>query len=292
MPKELIIFPLCGQVGYIQIGTEQLLIQPVNISETSFSGREHFIRHKRSPKSSYPAKSQVPDQPCKVLSEKKRQKKVKPANDWRERRNAIRLTNEYTVETLVVADADMVQYHGAEAAQRFILTVMNMVYNMFQHQSLGIKVSIRVTKLVLLRNRPAKLSIGHHGERSLESFCHWQNEEYGGAKYLGNNQVPGARDDTPPVDAAVFVTSSNPFLFVQHKGCCVVWKASGPAVLICVARKLGILLLALEACVCVPGSSPDCSDGPAMEDMEATACPAEIPEPEKAEAGFSAAAAA
>jgi hypothetical protein len=31
------------------------------------------------------------------------------------------------VETLVVADADMVQYHGAEAAQRFILTVMNMV---------------------------------------------------------------------------------------------------------------------------------------------------------------------
>lgn len=52
----------------------------------------------------------------------------------------------------------------------------------------------------------AKLSIGHHGERSLESFCQWQNEEYGGAKYLGNNQVPGARDDTPPVDAAVFVT--------------------------------------------------------------------------------------
>lgn len=26
-----------------------------------------------------------------------------------------------------MADADMVQYHGAEAAQRFILTVMNMV---------------------------------------------------------------------------------------------------------------------------------------------------------------------
>ncbi|PKU33540.1 hypothetical protein llap_16156 [Limosa lapponica baueri] len=142
---------------------------------------------------------------------------MKSTSDWRERRNAIRLTNEYTVETLVVADADMVQYHGAEAAQRFILTVMNMlsdslylpkditikcffeteiasfrpgklhwallwlvfmtyafsflektwiqmilkpmineVYNMFQHQSLGIKVSIRVTKLVLLRNRPWK----------------------------------------------------------------------------------------------------------------------------------------
>lgn len=27
----------------------------------------------------------------------------------------------------MVADADMVHYHGAEAAQRFLLTVMNMV---------------------------------------------------------------------------------------------------------------------------------------------------------------------
>lgn len=59
------------------------------------------------------------------------------------------------------------------------------------------------------------MSIGHHGERSLESFCQWQNEEYGGAKYLGNNQVPGARDDTPPVDAAVFVTRYGKVWFIS-----------------------------------------------------------------------------
>uniref|UniRef100_A0ACB8E5M8 A disintegrin and metalloproteinase with thrombospondin motifs 17 n=1 Tax=Sphaerodactylus townsendi TaxID=933632 RepID=A0ACB8E5M8_9SAUR len=63
--------------------------------------------------------------PC--FLEKKKQKQKKMVSDWRPRRNAIRLTNEYTVETLVVADADMVQYHGADAAQRFILTVMNML---------------------------------------------------------------------------------------------------------------------------------------------------------------------
>uniref|UniRef100_A0A803TXX0 ADAM metallopeptidase with thrombospondin type 1 motif 17 n=1 Tax=Anolis carolinensis TaxID=28377 RepID=A0A803TXX0_ANOCA len=190
-----------GLVGLIQIGSEQVQIHPVNTSETLFDGKEHFLRRKRSARSTRPARPG-------------RQKKAKLTDDWRERRNAIRLMNEYTVETLVVADSDMVQYHGADAAQRFILTVMNMVYNMFQHQSLGVKVNIRVTKLVLLRRRPAKLSIGHHGERSLESFCHWQNEEFGGAKYLGNNQVPGARDDTPPVDAAVFVTRTD---FCVHK---------------------------------------------------------------------------
>lgn len=56
-----------------------------------------------------------------------KRKKSKSTEDARGRRNAIRMSGEYTVETVVVADADMVQYHGAEAAQRFLLTVMNMV---------------------------------------------------------------------------------------------------------------------------------------------------------------------
>ncbi|KAM4678065.1 A disintegrin and metalloproteinase with thrombospondin motifs 17 isoform 2-T2 [Discoglossus pictus] len=206
-----------GLTGYIQIGEKQLMIQPANNrtdSRAPISGREHIIRQKRS---AVPDSATQPDNHhsnCHVVSaKKKKQKKNESGSEWRERRNAIRLTDEHTLETLVVADSDMVQYHGAEAAQRFILTVMNMVYNMFQHPSLGIKVNIRVTKLVLLHNRPAKLSIGHHGERSLESFCHWQNEEHGGTKYLGNNQVPGAKDDIP-VDVAVFMTRTD---FCVHK---------------------------------------------------------------------------
>ncbi|XP_066095933.1 A disintegrin and metalloproteinase with thrombospondin motifs 17 isoform X4 [Saccopteryx bilineata] len=217
-PGSLVSISTCGAagglVGLIQLGPEQmLLIQPLNMSQGSLSGREHLVRRKWSLTPSPSAVAPGAGPLCQVLTEKP-PKKGGPSRDWRERRNAIRLTHEHTVETLVVADSDMVQYHGAEAAQRFILTVMNMVYNMFQHQSLGIKVNVQVTKLVLLRQRPTKLSIGHHGERSLESFCHWQNEEYGGARYLGNNQVPGGKDDTPPVDAAVFVTRTD---FCVHK---------------------------------------------------------------------------
>uniref|UniRef100_A0A8C2PYF8 ADAM metallopeptidase with thrombospondin type 1 motif, 17 n=1 Tax=Cyprinus carpio TaxID=7962 RepID=A0A8C2PYF8_CYPCA len=145
--------------------------------------------------------------------DKKKEKRAKGAEEVRGRRNAIRLSREYTLETIVVADANMVQYHSAEAAQRFLLTVMNMVYNMFQHQSLGVRLYIRVTKLVLLHTRPEKLKVGHHGEKALESFCHWQHEEYG-ARYLRSNHVPGSRDDPPPVDVAVLVTRTD---FCVHK---------------------------------------------------------------------------
>ncbi|CAL8379492.1 unnamed protein product [Arctogadus glacialis] len=169
---------------------------------------------------------------------KKKGRSQRAGEEQRGRRNAIRLTDSYTVETVVVADTDMVRYHGAEAVRRFLLTVMNMVrspactrgesdggalqvdrltpdasqeplcplepkgrrevYNMFHHQSLGVRINIRITKLVLLHSRPDRLKVGHHGERSLESFCNWQYHEYGGARYLGNNMCPAAATTSRP----------------------------------------------------------------------------------------------
>uniref|UniRef100_A0A8C9L6R6 ADAM metallopeptidase with thrombospondin type 1 motif 17 n=1 Tax=Pavo cristatus TaxID=9049 RepID=A0A8C9L6R6_PAVCR len=164
-----------GLVGYIQIGSEHMLIQPVNTSETSFSGKEHFIRRRRSTRSSHSLKSHIPDEHCKVVAG---ELEVAQEN-----------SHEYTVVIVVLPCMSL-------GIMIFVNTVMN------------------ICSFVSLSIQKAKLSIGHHGERSLESFCHWQNEEYGGAKYLGNNQVPGARDDTPPVDAAVFVTRTD---FCVHK---------------------------------------------------------------------------
>ncbi|XP_035538113.1 A disintegrin and metalloproteinase with thrombospondin motifs 17 [Morone saxatilis] len=201
-----------GLTGLIQIGEDSLFIQPVdeNDPSQSFSGRKHrLLRQRRSTKTTSAPDADQPNY-CGTVQGKKKEKMSKAGEEGRGKRNAIRLHEAYTVETVVVADSDMVQYHGAEAAQRFLLTVMNMVYNMFHHQSLGIRINIRVTKLVLLHNRPEKLKVGHHGERSLESFCQWQYQEFGGPRYLGTNHVPGGRDDIPPVDTAVLVTRSYP----------------------------------------------------------------------------------
>ncbi|XP_056135377.1 A disintegrin and metalloproteinase with thrombospondin motifs 17 [Lampris incognitus] len=213
-----------GLTGLVYAGEESLFIQPVSQSDPSqsFSGLKHrLVRRRRSAKTSDAAAPDTDpppsagDQPtyCGTVPGKRKEKRYKMGEEGRGKRNAIRLNEVFTVETLVVADADMVQYHSAEAAQRFLLTVMNMVYNMFQHQSLGFRINIRVTKLVLLHSRPEKLKVGHHGERSLESFCQWQHQEFG-ARYLGNNHVPGGRDDIPPVDTAVLITRTD---FCVHK---------------------------------------------------------------------------
>lgn len=205
-----------GLTGLVQTGNDSLFIEPVNIADDSFAGTEHKVTRRKRSAIASPPPPPADNHPryCDPVQGKKKDRKQRLAEEGRGRRNAIRLSQAYTVETVVVADSDMVQYHGAEAAQRFILTVMNMVYNMFLHQSLGVRVNIRVTKLVLLHTRPEKLKVGHHGERSLESFCHWQHEEFSGARYLGTNHVPGGRDDPPPLDVAVLVTRTD---FCVHK---------------------------------------------------------------------------
>ncbi|KAM8887798.1 A disintegrin and metalloproteinase with thrombospondin motifs 17 isoform 1-T1 [Synchiropus picturatus] len=205
-----------GLMGLVQMGEETLFISPLQEDNRvqSFSGLKHrLLRQRRSPAGGSPSDSDS-HKYCGTLDGKKKEKRLNVSEDNRGKRNIIRLHDSYTVETVVVADSNMVQYHGAEAAQRFLLTVMNMVYNMFHHQSLGVRINIRVTKLVLLHSRPERLKVGHHGERSLESFCQWQYEEFGGPRYLGTNHVPGGRDDIPPVDTAVLVTRTD---FCVHK---------------------------------------------------------------------------
>ena len=77
--------------------------------------------------------------------------------------------------------------------------------------------------------------MGHHGERSLESFCHWQYQEFGGPRYLGTNHVPGGKDDIPPVDTAVLVTRY------------VASSSSAEWILTCTCIKCGLIPLAWAA---------------------------------------------
>ena len=59
-----VCFSLSGQVGLIQLGQEQVLIQPLNSSQ----GQEHLVRCKWSLTPSPSPEAQIPGQLCKVLT--------------------------------------------------------------------------------------------------------------------------------------------------------------------------------------------------------------------------------
>ncbi|XP_037549289.1 A disintegrin and metalloproteinase with thrombospondin motifs 17 [Nematolebias whitei] len=205
----------CGGLnGHIQMGQDFWLIQPVDQQNpsTPFSGLKHRLVPHQSWAKTNSGQNTDPPVYCGLIQEK--QKKKSSIHKSRMKRDVLNLDQTYTVETVVVADSDMVQFHGAEGAQRFLLTVMNMVNNLFQHKSLGVRINIQVTKLLLLHKRPENLFVSHHGQRSLESFCRWQHQELRVPQNLGPNQITGGRFDIPSSDTAVLVTRTD---FCVHK---------------------------------------------------------------------------
>ncbi|KAM9409006.1 A disintegrin and metalloproteinase with thrombospondin motifs 18 [Pholidichthys leucotaenia] len=79
------------------------------------------------------------------------------------------------VETLVVADRRMLEKHGRENVTTYILTVMNMVSSLFKDGTIGTDINIVVVSLLLLEQDPLGLTINHHADQSLNSFCQWQS---------------------------------------------------------------------------------------------------------------------
>ncbi|KAG7315026.1 hypothetical protein KOW79_021114 [Hemibagrus wyckioides] len=79
------------------------------------------------------------------------------------------------VETLVVADRKMVEKHGRENVTTYILTIMNMVSGLFKDGTIGSDINIVVVSLLLLEQEPLGLSISHHADQTLNSFCQWQS---------------------------------------------------------------------------------------------------------------------
>uniref|UniRef100_A0ABI7XWL5 ADAM metallopeptidase with thrombospondin type 1 motif 12 n=1 Tax=Felis catus TaxID=9685 RepID=A0ABI7XWL5_FELCA len=84
------------------------------------------------------------------------------------------ISKERWVETLVVADTKMIEYHGSDNVESYILTIMNMVTGLFHNPSIGNAIHIVVVRLILLEEEEQGLKIVHHAEKTLSSFCKWQ----------------------------------------------------------------------------------------------------------------------
>ncbi|XP_013921763.1 PREDICTED: A disintegrin and metalloproteinase with thrombospondin motifs 12-like [Thamnophis sirtalis] len=84
------------------------------------------------------------------------------------------VSRERWVETLVVADSKMIEYHGSENVESYILTIINMVAGLFHDPSIGNAIHIVLVRLILLEEEEQGLKITHHADKTLASFCKWQ----------------------------------------------------------------------------------------------------------------------
>uniref|UniRef100_A0A7N8Y593 A disintegrin and metalloproteinase with thrombospondin motifs 7-like n=1 Tax=Mastacembelus armatus TaxID=205130 RepID=A0A7N8Y593_9TELE len=165
-----------GLTGLFKFSDEEFFIQPLEKSSDETSAPQAHAIYKRhvSPP------SWTVNGTCGVKSyevDERRRERWEQRQRRRSRKIRRRsVSKEKWVETLVVADPKMVEYHGSKAVESYVLAVMNIVSGLFQHPSIGNAINIVVVRLILLEQDEDDLKITHHADNSLNSFCKWQKK--------------------------------------------------------------------------------------------------------------------
>uniref|UniRef100_A0AAY5EWT5 Peptidase M12B domain-containing protein n=1 Tax=Electrophorus electricus TaxID=8005 RepID=A0AAY5EWT5_ELEEL len=164
-----------GLTGLFRISEEDFFIRPLQQTHIGVEPQGHIIYKQYSSQASSqleePFFMENPSNgTCGVRGERQRER-------WERRQHRRRqrsISREKWVETLVVADQKMVEYHGRSSVETYVLAVMNIVAGLFRDASIGNSINIVVVRLILLEQDEEDLKITHHADNSLSSFCKWQ----------------------------------------------------------------------------------------------------------------------
>ncbi|XP_041474890.1 A disintegrin and metalloproteinase with thrombospondin motifs 6-like [Lytechinus variegatus] len=69
----------------------------------------------------------------------------------------------------------MMGYHGETSIESYLLTLMNIVANLYHDGSIENAINVVVTRMLLLTQDQRNLSLSHLAGKSLQSFCEWQH---------------------------------------------------------------------------------------------------------------------
>ncbi|XP_029430634.1 LOW QUALITY PROTEIN: A disintegrin and metalloproteinase with thrombospondin motifs 7 [Rhinatrema bivittatum] len=176
-----------GLMGLFQLSKEDYFIEPMGVLQPGAdSAQPHRIyrRHNHGTRTETSSRdtNQLPamgtcgvKDPAWMLKRTERWRERWEQKQHRRRRIVQRsVSQEKWVETLVVADAKMVEFHGSAHVDSYVLTVMNMVAGLFHDASIGNPINIVVVRLILLDREEEDLKISHHADNTLKSFCKWQ----------------------------------------------------------------------------------------------------------------------
>ncbi|KFP43161.1 A disintegrin and metalloproteinase with thrombospondin motifs 3, partial [Chlamydotis macqueenii] len=94
----------------------------------------------------------------------------------RKRRHARK--DDYNIEVLLAVDDSVVRFHGKEHVQNYVLTLMNIVDEIYHDESLGVHINIVLVRMIMVGYRQS-VSLIERGNpsRSLEQVCRWAHSQ-------------------------------------------------------------------------------------------------------------------
>ncbi|CAG07772.1 unnamed protein product, partial [Tetraodon nigroviridis] len=95
-------------------------------------------------------------------------------NTVQRRRRRDAAEDDYNIEILLGVDDSVVRFHGKEHVQNYLLTLMNIVNEIYHEESLGVHINVVLVRMIML-GYAKSISLIERGNpsRSLENVCRW-----------------------------------------------------------------------------------------------------------------------
>uniref|UniRef100_A0A672YPB7 ADAM metallopeptidase with thrombospondin type 1 motif, 14 n=1 Tax=Sphaeramia orbicularis TaxID=375764 RepID=A0A672YPB7_9TELE len=175
MPEASVAISNCdGLAGLIRTDNGEFFIEPLEKGQqdVEVKGRVHVV-YRRS------AIKRETGQRREDLHNEGRQRDViehKLSESERKRRHAKK--DDYNIEVLLAVDDSVVRFHGKEHVQNYVLTLMNIVDEIYHDESLGTNINVVLVRMIMVGYRQS-ISLIERGNpsRSLEQVCRWANTQ-------------------------------------------------------------------------------------------------------------------
>uniref|UniRef100_A0A8C2GA54 ADAM metallopeptidase with thrombospondin type 1 motif, 2 n=1 Tax=Cyprinus carpio TaxID=7962 RepID=A0A8C2GA54_CYPCA len=169
-----------GLAGMIRAGQEEFFIEPLERrgdmtgEEEGGPGRHHIIY--RSPLGFQAGLEYLPHHVKKKIISNSRTRRETYEDEI------------FNIEVLLGVDCSVVMFHGREHIQKYLLTLMNIVNEIYQDSSLGAHINVVLVRIMMLCSSKSMglIELGNAAQ-SLENVCRWaflqQKEDKNDAEY-------------------------------------------------------------------------------------------------------------
>ncbi|XP_042343986.1 A disintegrin and metalloproteinase with thrombospondin motifs 3 [Plectropomus leopardus] len=167
-----------GLAGMIRTDSDEYFIEPLErgTQELEDQGRVHVV-YRRSALLQAPSDISVDyqlqepeldvpgtlDSVARQVNETVRSRRRRDAGE-----------DDYNIEILLGVDDSVVRFHGKEHVQNYLLTLMNIVNEIYHDESLGVHINVVLVRMIML-GYAKSISLIERGNpsRSLENVCRW-----------------------------------------------------------------------------------------------------------------------
>uniref|UniRef100_A0A8C0UL25 ADAM metallopeptidase with thrombospondin type 1 motif 2 n=1 Tax=Cyanistes caeruleus TaxID=156563 RepID=A0A8C0UL25_CYACU len=177
LPNASVAISNCdGLAGMIRTDKDEFFIEPLERGaqeEEEGGGRTHVVYRRAAARKHF-------DSALGLVEEQVQRSRP------RRRRHATE--DDYNIEVLLGVDDSVVQFHGKEHVQKYLLTLMNIVNEIYHDESLGAHINVVLVRIILLSygKSMSLIEIGNPSQ-SLENVCRWaylqQKPDSGHAEY-------------------------------------------------------------------------------------------------------------